>query len=581
MMIKKHEQEAFDKIVEVFALSKESKKRFYNAINNPSLIIPEKYQDLLTEENDYRYVIKENINNLKFDSLQNALDHILFQNYIDRYLSKSKYTSADKLLNYKIVISKNIKDFIFCSSTGGFSSCLSLSSDYHRSAWTGLLSVFMQKSRVILMIVKDLNDTVTKYGLKTVKIRARAWAFNFGDALFYSRLYGDKALFIEKLLFADDVRMGTLVDAYATNFSMRVQETIPMLYDIRGRVLAPYFDIEKMSFSEGKFQMKALTPYNSSEDNFLLYSDGTSFDEIYKHKKYKNIAEFNDAKIAADEEWNTSCTLCGYRYETKPENILVVNDEFMYVCPNCKRKLYKVGSSYYTKNYATIAFSNILQSHNLGNGLYKSDYVPEQALSFPDLKDMPLYVQLVALENKILNIPPIIINSGAQSVILPERNIKIIITEEEKIKAQKNINIPEDKKVNNSRDKNVVLVLDINNNMLFKFYLLKDNKIALENTIGGLKDNYGEDILHGDILVSFAYLVSALQNVSVNYVLNIGYDQIYPALFPVPEEYYISYVHTEKHSQMGVMKKRINEFYKNSTNYVSYGVICVPRYGEF
>jgi len=576
------ERKIFNRMISVFGLDDISEKRFMNAIDNPEIVIPDELQGILTEENDYRYVLNEDINNLKFDALDDIFDYKLLENNVAKFINKNNNIGADKLLNYKVVISKNIKDFIFCSSTGGFSSCYSLFSEYEGAAWSGIPTIYMQKSRVIFMIVKDLDDTVNVFDIDTVKIRARAWGFIRGKTIYLSKYYGDYDLMVEKIELVKDEIIKSIIPVEYTGICVPFIEKINPLYDMQGRALFPYFDVEKIKERNGDYYVEELTYDYASDNDFMPYDDGTSFEYIYEDSYYDTIGEYNDRSYNDDEDENDEfCELCEeYVSEVR---CVDVDGRRVYACENCVDELAEIRGEYYHNNFEVIILRNLFGDRNYySEGLFNARFETKGMIEIStkvideieELENKSLYEKLLAIEGELITVPEIDIHSGGNysnlNTIINTAGFIIAVSEDEKMKIQEDVNIPEDKKVNNAKDKNVVLLLGDNGD-IYKFYLLVNNKIAFENV---LTDNE----LKPEMYIRFAALIAELANIDIDDVIDIGFNTAIPALFVIPKQYYYSYYNVEYADQQGILKVVLDRFNKDNEEYINYGVKVVVRY---
>lgn len=92
---------------------------------------------------------------------------------IDSCLRDVNDHSITKKGGIKAVISANFADMFLCSTSNGWSSCLSLTSDYEYGYWTGLPGLVGDKNRVMVYITD--GEEKNFYHIKTDKVISRTW----------------------------------------------------------------------------------------------------------------------------------------------------------------------------------------------------------------------------------------------------------------------------------------------------------------------------------------------------------------------------------------------------------------------
>ncbi len=317
----------FERMLPVFAFNKETVKRLEKETKKPTIDDPI-MKDLLTEENNYQLILQP--------TLKELAKHILLlysvpfgyeayqtgnYEYIIERGTRMDNQINNRIENYKLVVSKNIKDFIFCSSTSGFTSCFSLYSSYDACAWRGIPTLFLDPTQFIVFVKStDKNKNKVKlYGVETYKMNARAFTHsvllprnNNYRSLIAGRIYGEYSLLISCLL-ATEIpgysKIFTLEDRFAMGYNFPMKRYKTAICAVTSKEVHPYYDRIRIDGNDRRLQNNGSGYYNT-----IHYNMGNSFEKLYQNGASIKRAVDGSCDEDEEEQLDLYCDICGNGY---------------------------------------------------------------------------------------------------------------------------------------------------------------------------------------------------------------------------------------------------------------------------
>ncbi|MFW6281241.1 MAG: hypothetical protein ACOC1O_00390 [bacterium] len=530
-------------VINIIALKEElSKIALKEELEN--FLTKKELESILEDEINISYVV----NNFEAGKLEKALSSIspVFKDIV-KDLKENVEKQIVKLFeiigqfknnnkNYQIVLSRNIADWLLCSTSETWSSCLSLTSTCDAVYWSGIPGLTGDPNRFLVYITTGKKKKFL--GIETDTFFSRSWAVV------------DNNLNINCLRWYPNKYFKNKIIKNITGYPFRLNHhefisysPLKMLYHTNGISSFPYQDFSKIIEIDDIYYVKG-TPENSGyisyDENGNAYTDQpfevNLEDEDNEENEEWDVFSFFDAKGEYLEDFSSvkKCNKCGiikHKNDFHEDHIhgLICSDcniDLNFVkCENCGNSYFKEDKIEYSTNFRVenneILYDVLTCCHNckpitssyrfeqnetsyigitddlVYRWAKKGQYIPAtivEDLGFILCKSNPLLMsnKNIYLKEEIF---PVFINDNFQGFLTENKKYELLkevfddvdVEYPERLqkaceKEVKSFRIYTDKFCENEIECNALIIIEKLNNDKYYFVTTKENKYLVEIT---------------------------------------------------------------------------------------------------